>query len=116
MVRDHFVVKAKVEIDFVEKEGGNSLGGDGFLSGAKNHPLRKPMVNHDQERIKAQGERKVSDEVTGDLLERTRGGGLDWNKRGDGRMGICLVLLADSTSFNVCTFIHKMQGQATRIR
>ena len=52
-IRDYFVEKSKAKEDFVEKEGGNSFGSDRFLGRAKNHPLSKPMVDHDQERIKA---------------------------------------------------------------
>ena len=61
----------------MEKEGGDSFGGDGFLGRAKNHPLSKPMVYHDQERVKARGDRKVGDEITGDLLEGARSDGFD---------------------------------------
>ena len=43
----------------MEKEGGNSFGGDGFLGRAKNHPLSKPMVYHDQERVKARGNGEI---------------------------------------------------------
>ena len=63
-IGDDFIKKSKTEEDFVEKEGGNFLSGDGFLSGAKNHPLSKSMVDHDQERIEAGGDGKICDEVT----------------------------------------------------
>ena len=76
-IRDDFVKKSKAKEDFVEKERGDSLGGDGFLSRAKNHPLSKPMVYHDQERIKAHGDREIRDKITGDLLERVGGDGFD---------------------------------------
>ena len=59
----------EAEEDFVEEEGSNHFGGDGFLGRAKNHPLSKPMVYHNQERIEARGDGKISDEITGDLLE-----------------------------------------------
>ena len=49
--RDDFVEESKTEEDFVEEVGRNSFGGDGFLGRAKNHPLSKSMVYHDQERI-----------------------------------------------------------------
>ena len=52
-IRNDFVKKSETKEDFVEKEGGDSLSGDGFLGRAKNHPLSKPMVYHDQERIEA---------------------------------------------------------------
>ena len=76
-IRNDFVKKSKTEEDFVEKEGGDSLGGDGFLGRAKNHPLSKPMVDHDQERVKARGDREISDEIAGDLLEGAGGDGFD---------------------------------------
>ena len=76
-VRDDFVKKSKAKEDFMEKEGGNSFGSDGFLGRAKNHPLSKPMVYHDQERIKARGYRKVRDRITGDLLEGAGGDGFN---------------------------------------
>ena len=77
LIRDDFVKKSKAKEDFVEKEGGDSLGSDGFLGRAKNHPLSKPMVDHDQERVKARGDGEIGDEVAGDLLEGARGGGVD---------------------------------------
>ena len=72
-VRDDFVKKSKVEENFVEEKGGDSLGGNGLLGGAKNHPLSKPMIHHDQERIKARGDWKIGDEIAGNLLEGARG-------------------------------------------
>ena len=72
MIRDDFVKKSKTEEDFVEKEGGDPFSSDGFLSRAKNYPLSKPMVYHDQERIKAGGDREVGDKIAGNLLEGAR--------------------------------------------
>ena len=60
-VRNDFVVKTKAEENFVEEKGGDSFGGDGFLSRAENYSLSKPMVNHDQERIKARRDREIGD-------------------------------------------------------
>ena len=57
----------------MEKKGGNSFGGDGFLGRAKNHPLSKSMVDHDQERIEVGGDREIGDEITGNLLEGAGG-------------------------------------------
>ena len=76
-VRDNLVEKSKAKEDFMEKEGGDSLSGNGFLGRAKNYPLRKPMVYHDHERIEAHGHREIRDEVTGDLLKGARGDGFD---------------------------------------
>ena len=45
-IRDDLVVESEAEVYFVEKEGCYPLGGDGFLSGAENHPLYKSMVDH----------------------------------------------------------------------
>ena len=47
----------------MEKEGSDPLGGNGFLGRAKNYPLSKPMVYHDQERIKAGGQGEIRDKV-----------------------------------------------------
>ena len=76
-IRDYFVKKSKAKEDFVEKERGDPLSSDGFLGRAKNHPLSKPVVYHDQERVKARGDREVGDEATGDLLEGARSDGFD---------------------------------------
>ena len=85
----------------MEKEGGDSFGGDGFLSRAMNYPLRKPMVYHDQERIKARGDREIRDKVAGDLLERARGDGLDGREGGYGGVRVNLVLLAKGTALDI---------------
>ena len=47
-VRDNFVIEAKAKVNFIEEEGGNPFGSDGFLCGAENYLLCKPMVDHDQ--------------------------------------------------------------------
>ena len=51
-IRDDLVVKPKAKVDLVEKEDGDPFCGDCFLGGAKNYPLCKPMVDHNQERVK----------------------------------------------------------------
>ena len=53
----------------MKEESGDPFCSDGFLSGAENHPLSKPMVGHDQKRVKAIRKEKVSDKIVGDLLE-----------------------------------------------
>ena len=53
----------------MKEEVSNSFCSDGFLGRAENHPLSKPMVNHDQKGVKAGGEGKVGDEIAGVLLE-----------------------------------------------
>ena len=72
-IRYNFVEKSEAEEDFVEEEGSNPFSGDGFLGRAKNHPHSKPMVYHDQERIKTCRQGKICDEITGDLLEGAGG-------------------------------------------
>ena len=72
----------------MEKEGSDPFSSDCFLSGAENYPLRKAMVDHDQQRVKAGGGGEVGDEVTGDLLEGARCVGHNWCKWRDG--GVCV--------------------------
>ena len=62
-IGDDFIKKSEAKEDFVEKEGCDPLGGDGFLGRAKNHPLSKPMVYHDHERIESRGDREIRDEI-----------------------------------------------------
>ena len=100
-IRDNLVIESKVEVDLVEKEGGDLFCGDCFLGRAENYPFNKPMIDHDQERVKAKGHRQVSDEVTRDLLEGSRGKGSDRGERWNGGMGIQLILLAGSASFDI---------------
>ena len=85
----------------MKKEGGDSFGGDGFLGRAKNHPLSKSMVYHDQERIEVRGNGEIRDKIAGDLLERARGDGLDGRKGGYGGVCVNLVLLAKGTALNI---------------
>ena len=93
-IRDDFIVETEAKVYFVKKECGNAFRGDVFLRGTENYPLSKPMVNHDQKGIEAGGRWEVGDKVAGDLLEGARGGGVNRGERWDGRVGICLVLLA----------------------
>ena len=79
-IRDDFVVKSEAKVNFVEKEGSYPLSSNGFLSGAKNYPLHKAMVDHDQQRIKTRGSGKVGDKVTRDLLKGAQHTGLDWSE------------------------------------
>ena len=62
-VGDDFIKKSEAKEDFVEKEGGDSFGGNGFLGRAKNYPLSKSMVYHDHERIESRGDREIRDEI-----------------------------------------------------
>ena len=87
----------------MEKEGCDPLGGDGFLGRAKNHPLSKPMVYHDHERIEACRGGKVGDKIAGDLLKRARGDGFDGRKGGHGGVCVSFVLLAEGTTLDIAT-------------
>ena len=90
----------------MKKECSNPFGSDCFLSGAENYPLCKAMVNHDQQRVKAGGKGKVSDEVTGDLLEGARSMGFDQGEWGNGGVCVGLVLLAQGAAFDI--FSHEL--------
>ena len=72
LVRYDFVIEAETEVYFVEKECSDPFGSDVFLRGTENHPLSKPMVNHNQKRVKACRWGEVSNKVTRDLLEGMR--------------------------------------------
>ena len=54
-IRDDLVVEAETKVHFVEKECGDTLGGDVFLCRTENHPFSKPMVDHDQKGIETGG-------------------------------------------------------------
>ena len=101
----YFVIKTEVKEDFVKEEVGNSFHGDGFLGGVENHPLSKPMVNHNQKCVKAGGGGKVGDEITENLLERAGGSGVNRSEGGNSGVGVGFVLLANHTLFNI--FLHK---------
>ena len=93
-VRYNFVVETEAEVYFVKEECGDAFGGNIFLCGTENHPLSKPMVDHDQKGIEAGGGGEVGDNVTGDLLEGTGCGGANGSEWRNGGMCIRLVLLA----------------------
>ena len=101
MVRDDFVKKSEMKEDFVEEKGGNPFGGDGFLHRAKNYPLSKSMVYHNQERIKVQGDGEVSDEIAGDLLEWVRSELFDRGQWRYGGVSVSFVLLAFSAALDI---------------
>ena len=65
---------------FKEKLG-DSSGVNGFGARNKDYPLRKAMVNHDQDRIKIGGGRKVCDEVNRELAKGERRRGRDGMER-----------------------------------
>ena len=68
--------------------------GGSFVARVENYPLRKTMIYHDQNRIKAMGEGEVCDEVHRDLLEGMDALQRDRGKWGVGGMGIDLIGLA----------------------
>ena len=59
------------------------------------------MVNHDQKRVKAAGRWKVSDEITGDLLERASGNKANGSEGENSGICIGLILLANYTPINI---------------
>ena len=87
-IRDDFVIEPEMEVYFVKEKGSYPFRGDHCLSEAENYLLHKAMVNHDQQRVKTQGDGEVSDEVARDLLEGARGMGLDWREWGNS--GVCV--------------------------
>ena len=64
--------------------------GGSFVARVENYPLRKTMIYHDQNRIKAMGEGEVCDEVHRDLLEGMDALQRDRGKWGVGGMGIVM--------------------------
>ncbi len=94
----------------MEKEGGNALGSDRFLGGAENHSLSKPMVYHDQKRIKRRRHGEIGDQIAGDLLEGVGCGGADRGERGNRGMRVGLVLLANGTAINIFPYIGGEAG------
>ena len=87
------VMKSESKEDIFEKEFGYSLGVDGFSAWDENYPLRKAMVDHDQERIKTRGRWKVSDKVNRELLKQATAVGGNWRERRDSGVGVNLHLL-----------------------
>ena len=88
----------------MKKEGCDSLSSSRFLSRAENYPLCKAVVDHDQERIKARGGGKIRDEIAGQLLEWTGGGGADGIKGRYRGVHVGLGLLTISASFNILSY------------
>ena len=89
----------------MKEESCDSFCGDGLLCGTKNHPLSKPMVDHDQKRVEATERWEVSDEITGDLLEQASGNRANRSKGGNGGVCVGLILLANHTPINI--FVDK---------
>ena len=58
------------------------------------------MVDHDHNRIKPRKEREGGDEINRELFEGERNRGQDRTERGNSRISVDLVLLANSTTCN----------------
>ena len=94
----------------MEKERGDAFRGNVLLRGTENHPLSKPVVDHDQKGIEARRRGEVGDKVTGDLLEGAGGGGVNGGERWNGGVGVGFVLLAGGTAFNILADIGGEAG------
>ena len=88
-------MEAKTFEHIFKEKLGDSSSINGFGARNKDYPLRKAVVDHDQDRIKSGGGRKVCDEVNRELVERERSGGRDGTDRRRGGVSVNLVLLAD---------------------
>ena len=91
-------MKSESKEDIFEKEFGYSLGVNGFSAWDENYPLRKTMVDHDQERITARGRWEISDKVNRELLKQVMAVGGDGRECGDSWVGVNLHLLAKGTT------------------
>ena len=89
-IRNNFVKKSEAKENFMEEKRDDSFGSNQFLSRAENYPLSKPMVYHDQERVKARGDEEICDKIAGELLEGAGGKGLIGDK--GGMVGCVLTL------------------------
>ena len=67
-------METKASENMFEKQGSDTGGVNSFVTRDENHPLHKPMVNHDQNRVKTGGEWQIRDHITQDLLEWMGGG------------------------------------------
>ena len=105
-IRDDFIIETKSFEDSGEEQGGDSGGINGFLGRAENHPLSKPMVNHNQKGIKTIRKGEVGDQITGDLLKGAGAGGWNGKKWGTGRVSVDLVLLARSAAMDITANIR----------
>jgi len=82
----------------LEKKSGNSGSTDSFATRDENHPFHKPMVDHNQNRVKTRGERQIHDHVTQDPLEQAVGRGGDEAESRDSWVSVDLIGLASSTA------------------
>jgi len=84
--------------DMFEKQGGNTGGVNRLGTWDENHPLCKPMVDHNQNRVKTRREQQIHDHVTQNLLKQVEGGGRDGAEPRDSRVYVNLVGLTSSTA------------------
>jgi len=91
-------VKTKAGENKFEKQGSDAGSVNCFVTRDENHPLHKPMVDHDQHRIKTGRQQQIRDHVARDLLERVGGGGRDGAKAQNSRVSVNLVGLASSAA------------------
>ena len=62
-IRDKGIMEAEMFEHIFKEKLGNSSGVNGFGARTKDYPLHKAVVNHNQDRIKTEGGRKIGDEV-----------------------------------------------------
>ena len=86
--------------DVLKKDLGDVCSGGSFVARAENYPLRKTMVDHDQNRIIAMGKGQIRDEIHRDLLEGAGAFRGDRGKGGMGQVGVDLIGLASSAASN----------------
>jgi len=97
-VWDYFVMETKVGEDMFEKQGGDTSGVNSFATRDENHPLCKPMVDHDQNGVKTRGKWQICDHVARNLLEWAGGRGWNGAHPWDGGVGVDLVSLASGAA------------------
>ena len=91
-------MEAETEEYMFEKELGDSFGVNGFVTRSENDPLRKAVVNHDQQGIKTHRGRQTGDKVDRELLKQARAGQWQRGKGRDSQVGIHLHLLAEGAA------------------
>jgi hypothetical protein len=99
-----------VSEDIFEKELCHSCGIHIFVTRGDNHPLHKPMVNYNHDRVEAKGDREVSDQVHRDLLEWTSGRRDKGSQGGCRWVGIHLMRLTGGTAHDKSADEHIQAG------
>ena len=93
-------MKAETFEHIFKEKLGDSSSINGFGARNKDYPLHKAMVDHNQDRIKTRGGRKICDEANRELAEGKRSRGRDGMERRRGGVSINLVQLADCTAID----------------